>query len=121
MFVNTAFNNKAPTSRFCFAACVLLPLLLFFMCCAKSKGCVLKTLGKLLMIMCFCFVLNVLVGGGAGARVVTVPRGINPGPWLTELQKTSTRSKIAELRERLKGRKVTTFFVVDVVRRHSLY
>lgn len=46
------------------------------------------------------------VGGGAGARVVTVPRGVNPDPWLEELRKPSTRAKIAELRERLKGRKI---------------
>lgn len=47
-----------------------------------------------------------LVGGGAGARVVTVPRGINPHPWLKELQRQSTQQKIAELREKFKGRKV---------------
>ena len=46
------------------------------------------------------------MGGGAGARVVAVPRGVNPHPWLMELRKPSTAQKIAELREKFKGKKV---------------
>jgi hypothetical protein len=47
-----------------------------------------------------------LVGSGAGARVVMIPRGINCKPWIAELQKPLNRARISELRERLKGRKV---------------
>uniref|UniRef100_A0A0G4FL09 Uncharacterized protein n=1 Tax=Chromera velia CCMP2878 TaxID=1169474 RepID=A0A0G4FL09_9ALVE len=44
--------------------------------------------------------------GGTGARVVTVPRGMNPEPWLRMINRASTIEKIQELRKKIGSRKL---------------